>query len=158
MGSLSESGEWLFNTAAQGAEAEMIKLYSLLPREAIPRYRVLFSLLSDPDKTPILFHCSAGKDRTGLAAALILHALGADKETIMEDYLASTEYLHPYCEVYSKTKPHKKAYMTVKKEYLLTAFSVLESYGGMDKYLVNELKADIKLLQRLYTENAIDTN
>lgn len=40
-----------------------------------------------------LFHCSAGKDRTGIAAALLLGALGVDREVIMEDYMLSAEYI-----------------------------------------------------------------
>ena len=49
------------------------------------------TLAPDPDfragQTPILFHCTAGKDRTGVAAALILKALGVSREDIVEDYL-----------------------------------------------------------------------
>jgi hypothetical protein len=55
----------------------------------IGAYRSLFDLLLEPDRHALLFHCSAGKDRTGLAAALILTALGASRETVMEDYRAT---------------------------------------------------------------------
>ena len=41
---------------------------------------------------PILFHCSAGKDRTGIAAILILLALGVDEETAIYDYMLTNEY------------------------------------------------------------------
>ena len=41
----------------------------------------------------VLWHCSAGKDRTGIAAALLLHVLGASDDDIMEDYLASNRFL-----------------------------------------------------------------
>jgi protein-tyrosine phosphatase len=155
MGTILDTGEWLYNPNSEGAVAEMQQLYSILPVEGIPRYRELFSLLLQPDNTPLLFHCAAGKDRTGLASALILHALGASMETIMEDYLASTEYLRPYWKQYIDTRPWMLPYMTVKKEYLLAAFSVLEDYGGIDSYLVNELGANINLLQKYYTENIL---
>ena len=49
-------------------------------------------LLDLPDGKAILFHCTAGKDRTGCAAMLILFALGADEETVMEDFLLTNEY------------------------------------------------------------------
>ena len=55
----------------------------------IGAYRDLFDLLLEPGRHALLFHCSAGKDRTGLAAALILTALGASRETVMEDYRAT---------------------------------------------------------------------
>jgi len=153
MGTVLKTGEWNYNHSAEGAEAEMGQLYSILAVEGIPRYRTLFSLLSQPDNTPLLFHCAAGKDRTGLAAALILHALGASMETIMEDYLVSTEYLRPFWIRYADSYSHMLPYMKVKEEYLLAAFSALENYGGIDRYLTNELGANINLLREYYTEN-----
>ena len=44
---------------------------------------------------PTVFHCTAGKDRTGFAAALVLHALGASEEEVMFDYLLTNERLAP---------------------------------------------------------------
>jgi len=155
MGTILNTGEWLYNPSTEGAVVEMLQLYSILPVEGIPRYRELFSLLSQPDNTPLLFHCAAGKDRTGFASALILHALGASMETIMEDYLASTEYLQPYWKQYADTNSHMLPYMTVKNNYLFAAFSVLEGYGGIDNYLANELGANINLLRDYYTENIL---
>lgn len=49
--------------------------------------------LAEPGNLPHLFHCTAGKDRTGFAAALVLLTLGVSKEQVMEDYLLSNEYL-----------------------------------------------------------------
>ena len=56
-------------------------------------YRRFFDELLDlPDGRAILFHCSEGKDRTGCAAMLVLFALGADEETVMEDFLLTNVY------------------------------------------------------------------
>jgi protein-tyrosine phosphatase len=120
--------------------------------EAIPRYRELFALLSNPDNTPLLFHCSAGKDRTGLAAALVLHALGADRETVLEDYLASAEHLRRHYISHIETKPHIAPYMTVREDYLATGLVEIEKYGGLDSYISHELKVDTEHLRKLYTE------
>ena len=49
-------------------------------------------LLALPEGEALLFHCSQGKDRTGCAAMLLLFALGADEETVMEDYLLTNEF------------------------------------------------------------------
>ena len=155
MGAFFETGEWLVNSNIEKAKAEMTKLYSVLPTEAIPRYRVLFSLLSDPANTPLLFYCSAGKDRTGVASALILHALGASMETIMEDYLYSTDNLRPYWERFTNSQPFMVPYHTVTEKYLLAALESIEKYGGMDKYLENELGVDKNHLRELYTESLI---
>ena len=56
-------------------------------------YRNFFRLLlSLPEERAILWHCTDGKDRTGLAAMLLLTALGVDRDTILEDYLLTNEY------------------------------------------------------------------
>jgi protein-tyrosine phosphatase len=57
--------------------------------DARAQYKQFFKTLLDSNGEPVLFHCSAGKDRTGVAAALLLSALGVDRETIIKDYLAS---------------------------------------------------------------------
>jgi protein-tyrosine phosphatase len=51
------------------------------------RFAAVLRLLAAPDGPPVLFHCSAGKDRTGWVAALTLTALGVDRDTVFEDYL-----------------------------------------------------------------------
>ncbi|MFF9847559.1 tyrosine-protein phosphatase [Streptomyces litmocidini] len=51
-------------------------------------YRTLLDELGAPDAGPLLFHCSAGKDRTGWAATVVLSLLGADEETVRAEYLA----------------------------------------------------------------------
>ena len=52
-------------------------------------YRGLFGLLLEPGRQAVLFHCSAGKDRTGVGAALVLTALGATREVVVADYRAT---------------------------------------------------------------------
>ena len=151
MGTFIGTGEWLYNRNGEKAVAEMIQLYTLLPEEAIPKYRVLFSLLADPANTPLLFFCSAGKDRTGLASALILHALGASRETIMKDYLYSTENLRPYWERFIDSEPYLVPYYTVRESYLLAAFEAIEKRGGIGRYLEKELGVDINRLRDSYT-------
>ncbi|MFL6693432.1 MAG: tyrosine-protein phosphatase, partial [Ramlibacter sp.] len=63
-------------------------------RRSASRFAEFFGLLlASPE--PTVFHCTAGKDRTGLAAALMLHALGATRDEIMRDYLLTNERLKP---------------------------------------------------------------
>ena len=152
MGAIFKAGELPKNSSAEKAFAEMISLYTVLPVEALQKYRILFSLLADPSNLPILICCSAGKDRTGVATALILHALGASMDTIMEDYLCSTENLRPYWERYLDSQPYLIPYYTTNEKYLLSAFKSIEKYGGIDSYITNEIGADIHHLRALYTE------
>lgn len=76
--------------AARGSTADqfraaMIDTYRKLPFEQAPAFREMFRRLA-AGEIPLAFNCSAGKDRTGTAAALILSALGVPRDTIVEDY------------------------------------------------------------------------
>ncbi|MFC1439496.1 tyrosine-protein phosphatase [Streptacidiphilus sp. N1-10] len=72
-----------------GAERIMAEMYGWFVTD--PAIRELFAravrLLADPDGIPLMFHCTAGKDRTGWTAAIVLTALGVDRDTVYEDYL-----------------------------------------------------------------------
>jgi hypothetical protein len=49
------------------------------------------TVLGDPDSFPLVFHCAAGKDRTGVLAALVLDLCGVEPEVIVADYLITAE-------------------------------------------------------------------
>lgn len=68
------------------ARAAMLQGYRRLPFEQAPAHQELFSRLA-AGEVPLVFNCSAGKDRAGTAAALILSALGVSRETVVEDYV-----------------------------------------------------------------------
>ena len=59
----------------------------------VAKYKEFFKYLQDENSLPLSYHCSAGKDRTGVATMLILSALDVDKATIMKDYLLSKNIL-----------------------------------------------------------------
>ena len=71
------------------AYQDVFNAYSTMVFES-EAYRQMFRLILD-EKLPMLYHCSAGKDRTGVASALILMALGVPKETIIYDYMLTNE-------------------------------------------------------------------
>ncbi|MCU7823887.1 tyrosine-protein phosphatase [Kitasatospora sp. DSM 101779] len=75
------------------AEDMMIGLYRWFVTDAVARERfaTVIRLLAEPEGTPLLFHCSAGKDRTGWTAALVLTALDVDRDTVYADYLLTNE-------------------------------------------------------------------
>ena len=69
----------------------MIDGYRMIAEEGTTSYQKLMEVVLDESNWPVLIHCSAGKDRSGVAVALILEALGVDRETIMEEYLLTNE-------------------------------------------------------------------
>lgn len=69
--------------------ALMQDIYVTIVRERTDQLRDWFHLLADPANLPLLVHCTAGKDRTGVAIALLLALLGVPKETIFADYTHS---------------------------------------------------------------------
>jgi len=115
---------------------------------------------------PILFHCSAGKDRTGIAAILILLALGVDEETAIYDYMLTNEYRKEYIDRFKKDFPLTKidgelAGMLLAYEgvtYTNAAYSlkrIKEKYISFDEYFETEFNLDKYALQKLrdlYTE------
>jgi len=68
------------------AQGTLVGMYESILRNCGPAYREIFHVLADPQTCPAIIHCAAGKDRTGIASALILGALGASNETIVADY------------------------------------------------------------------------
>ena len=81
----------VFGSASLTAETvrdAMVKLYGNLAYEHADSYRTMFKSLA-AGQVPLAFNCSAGKDRTGVAAALLLTMLGVPRETIVADYALS---------------------------------------------------------------------
>ena len=72
-----------------GGEQLLADLYVLLLERSALRYGQVLEALSDEARLPALVHCHAGKDRTGLAVALLLSALGVDRDTVLDDYATS---------------------------------------------------------------------
>jgi protein-tyrosine phosphatase len=136
-----------------GEFVPMEELYSILVSEARPQYREFFGLLGEPKNIPLLFHCSAGKDRTGLAAALILSALGVDRETVYADYMLSAKYLEGKYADLLAASPDLAPIISVRRTYLEAAFRTIEdAYGGIDRYLREEIGAEPERLREIYTE------
>lgn len=76
----------------EGATDLLRQAYLAYVSDHLPAYRRLFALLLEEARRPLLFHCSAGKDRTGIGAALILTVLGVDRATVVADYVATDRF------------------------------------------------------------------
>jgi protein-tyrosine phosphatase len=94
---------------------------------------------------PILFHCAAGKDRTGVAAALVLTALGVARPVIMEDYLLSNRFYRPGPGTIDIPEAVRDTIVKVRPSYLEAAFAAMaDGWGGADQYLEKALGIGVR--------------
>jgi protein-tyrosine phosphatase len=99
-------------------------------------FRALFAHLLR-DHAPLVIHCTAGKDRTGFACALVLHALGVPDDVIAEDYLLTNRlYRRDPASATDLPEDVREAIGSVEASYLAAAFEAIHAdYGGLDFYL-----------------------
>jgi len=141
----------------------MTDTYRVLP--FAPAHLDLFSryfrAVADSDR-PVLIHCAAGKDRTGMLAALTHHLLGVSHDDLMEDYLLTNravdlearapgiaEQLKAFT---GRTASHDAvvAFMGVEAAYLHSAIQAMETrHGSIDAYLEQALGIDAVLRDRI---------
>jgi protein tyrosine/serine phosphatase len=111
---------------------------------------------------PVLIHCAAGKDRTGLLAALTHHLLGVSADDLMADYLLTNEarslsaWAPRFAELiereYGRRPPMDavEAFLRVHPDWLRAAFASIEARaGGLDGYLEEAVGVDRNLRERI---------
>lgn len=144
-----------------------------------PQLRLLFATLLRR-QAPVVTNCSAGQDRTGIASAILLSALGVPRDVITRDYLLSTQYRHPEYEMPAidpaqfpgnpaaamfahyrpaggKPAPRPQPLMTADgTPFLAFALAAIDHrWGSMDAYLVRQLgvgPAKLAQLRKDYLE------
>lgn len=151
-------------------------VYTGMEKLLAPQYRSLFKRLLADDGA-VMYHCSAGQDRTGIASALILSALGVDRATILADYHLSTQLRRPqnelppldpadhpnnpivqYYAAAAKKPGGIKAeplYSASGQSHLAQFFEVIDrDYGGVEGYLatLGITPVDVARLRALYLE------
>ena len=125
------------------------------------QYAQLFVHLLEDD-APLVFHCTAGKDRTGFAAALILMALGVPRDVVMADYLLTNGlYRRPAAVNHASFTSDEalNVIWRVQEDFLDAALHTVEQdFGGLDQYLTKQLgvgeKQRARLEQLYLSENA----
>lgn len=165
------------NEPDDAASPDTSVFYRSMPYALKPQLRMYFDQLIE-GKVPLVVNCSAGQDRTGVASALLLSALGVPRETVIEDYLLSTEYRRPQIErgsvdlkAAAKTNAFAELMLRYSKgetptakplvtedgtPYLHFALAQIEEdYGSIHAFLEQELevsRADIARLKRQYLQ------
>ncbi len=151
----------------QQVEQVMRTLNTSLVTDHAAVYRNMFETLLAQEPQAAVFHCASGKDRTGIAAALLLAALGASRDTVVADYLLSNEYLDAqhhiaraiadFGNMLSMTDSAAlQALYEVRADYINAALDTIDAeYGGMDGYLQEMLGiglAERRQLQNYYLD------
>lgn len=161
---LMPSGDMRSWTAEQARQVMAATYPKMLTTFASQYKRMFGELLAG--HAPLAFHCSAGKDRTGVASALILTALGVPRETIIQDYLLTNQYLapamartanSPAAQPWMSLPPAVlQAFMKADRSYIEAALAALDAHaGGARGYFHDEMglsDADIAKLRQLYLD------
>lgn len=132
----------------------MQETYRSFVHDNADRFARLFQLLLQSEQ-PLVFHCTAGKDRTGWAAALILHALGVPREQVVEDYLLTNALYQPPAAITAAAAGRLpvevlEVLWRVQTPFLDSALDLVDrDHGGMDRYLAEVLGMDRAARERL---------
>ncbi|MEN2416247.1 tyrosine-protein phosphatase [Flavobacterium mesophilum] len=129
------------------------------------RFRPLFVKLMTADKKEaVMYHCTGGRDRTGMATALFLYILNVPEETIEADYVASNVYLKkmnngmmaPLAKMSGLTEAQVQEQMALKPELIRMFFGGIKTqYGSVENFLQQEMgigSKEILLLRKKYTK------
>lgn len=142
------------------AVSEMLVVYRRFVTDAAARtsFGTLIGRLAEAD-TPLLFHCTAGKDRTGWASALLLHVAGVPHDVVLADYLLTNtvssrtrdKYLGLVREHLGEDRvPIFERVMVAEAAYLQAAYdAATETYGSLDGYLTQGLGLNETVLAEL---------
>ncbi|MDE0238080.1 MAG: tyrosine-protein phosphatase [bacterium] len=127
-----------------------------------PAFAVL--IRSIIDRSPVLFHCAGGKDRTGVAAAVILSILGVDRDQIVDDYMLTNDRLTDQSSTFQlrlaeypeESRDVLLALGLAKADYIELALDVIErDFGGIESYAQEQLslsQAEVDSLRKLLLE------
>jgi protein-tyrosine phosphatase len=176
---LTPQGSASVNDSRDGKAEPRRNLYRAWPVSLAPQFKEIFTALLE-NQAPLAFNCSAGQDRTGVATALVLTALGVPRETILDDYHLSTVHRRPefergnadyerladtnivarfYVEADKRgpdaLKP-RPLYDEAGRARLLATFDEIETrWGSIERYLADVLdvdRTDLERLRSLYLE------
>lgn len=133
------------------AEQLLIDTYKSFANEDAVKFNKLLHQIFIEYDYPSIFHCTAGKDRTGFTAAMILSILNVDRKTILDEYEMTNFYTK--AKIVDLMKNVSKlgygdkiepaaieAVMSVNKKYLQASFDIIDNkYGGIDAFIKNQL-------------------
>lgn len=128
----------------QDGERWLAADYQSMLTGSAPAFGRLFTRLADEARLPAVVHCLAGKDRTGMAVALLLSALGVNRGTVLDDYeltsLGQASRVPAVVELFTRAgigRPAAQALMSTPRWTMDQALRELdEKHGGIREYLL----------------------
>ncbi len=140
--------------------SNMGEVYSYLVRHEEFGQRVIDALeiIAEPDNLPLVFHCSAGKDRTGILTAIVLDILGVTDEDIIEDYTLTAPYMKELVNRWNNNPKWAEALKNVpgyiweaSPESMAFFLSTLKREYGSARGYIEAHGAELSLIHRLET-------
>lgn len=137
---------------------DMAATYERLLEDFAPIFGEVIGYAADPANQPLVFHCTAGKDRTGLMAMLLLGALGVSDDDIVVDYELTTQYrsnrrleiLGPEIEKAGGDLDTVRPYLTAFAPVMVAAIErVHRDYGSIEGFLIARAGIDSRTLSDL---------
>lgn len=126
--------------------------YRCLPVEHLAVYRSFIDHLLNADNRPAVFHCTSGKDRTGMMAAIILLALDVAYDDVFEDYLLTNAYRRDVTNILKLGVSDEimSVLTSARPEYLRAAIDAIEdNFGTTERYLKDGLGLDARRREEL---------
>jgi protein-tyrosine phosphatase len=142
------------------SEDYMLQGYRWNSEKYAAAWKRFFHLLIEPGNRPAVFHCTAGKDRTGVGAALLMLALGVPEEAVIADYGASDGHLAPVMDTvretiqsYGISLQDVQPWLTAPPSRILAFLELLhQAYGSPLEYLRRRVKLTDDFLEQLRTQ------
>ena len=121
----------------EAARQFMLGQYRVLTLEHTENYRAVFDDLLAAAGQGVLFHCTSGKDRTGMMSALLLAPLGASNDDIVDDYVLTNGRIEPISYLkHDIDADVSRHIMAADADYMETALTTMKAeYGSIDAYL-----------------------
>jgi protein-tyrosine phosphatase len=133
-------------------EQQMLACYRLFVSDHVNEYRQAVVFASVPANYPLLMHCTSGKDRTGMATAILLLAVGVSREVISQDYNLTNHYRRDVSHLFGPNTPQAviSLLLSAQSHYLEAAFDEMDQcFGSYNAYLAKGLGVDDATQSRL---------
>ena len=154
--------------SAVATRSLMRRAYRSFVTDYADQWAELFRRIAAGENLPTLVHCTAGKDRTGFASALILLSLGVPEKTVFEDYMLTNQYRRNFYQfvlrwvsIYSlfRTDPDDLVpLLEARREYLKESLDAIrDGYGSVDEYLTSALDVTPSMRDRIRENLLTDT-